>query len=58
MIEHVLLSTHPSPQPKRQVSRLSRFAQLTAESPYTLERARLSAKIAPSDGGVWTPSNT
>jgi len=33
-------------------------AQLTAESPYTLQWATLSPKIAPSNGRIWTPSNT
>ena len=34
------------------------FAQLTAESPYTLQRAPLSPKIATSHGGSGPPSNT
>jgi len=33
------------------------FAQLTAESPYTLQRVPLFPKTAPSSG-MWTPSNT
>jgi len=33
-------------------------AQLTAESPHTLQRATLSSKIAPSWGGIWTPSDS
>ena len=32
-------------------------AQLTAESPYTLQWATLSPKIAPSHGGIWTPDS-
>jgi len=37
-IEFVLPSAQSSPQPKRQFDRFSRFfAQLTAESPYTLQ---------------------
>jgi len=40
-----------SPQPKRQIDRFSFFAQLTAESPYTLQWAPLSLKIALSHGG-------
>ena len=32
--------------------------QLTAESPYTLQWATLSPKIAPSHGGIWTPSKS
>jgi len=31
------------------------FAQLTAESPYTLQRAFVCRKIVPSYGGIWTP---
>ena len=57
-IELVLPSAHPSPQPKGQIDRFSRFAQLTAESPYTLQQAPLSHKVAPSHGGVWTPSKS
>jgi len=34
------------------------FAQLTAESPYTLQWAPLSPKIAPSHGGSGPPSDT
>jgi len=33
-------------------------AQLTAESPYTLQWATVSPKISVSHGGIWTPSNT
>jgi len=49
-IELVFPSAHLSPQPKRQVDRLSRFAQLTAESPYTLQWASLSPKLPLSIG--------
>jgi len=34
------------------------FTQLTAESSYTSQWEPLSAKIAPSHGKIWTPSNT
>ena len=34
---------------------LAVFAQMTAESPYTLERAPLSPKIAHPHRGIWTP---
>jgi len=34
------------------------FAQLTADSPYTLQRAPLSIKDCPFPWGIWTPSNT
>jgi len=36
MIELVLSSAHPSPQPKQQIDRFSHFAQLTAVSLGTL----------------------
>jgi len=50
-IEHVLPWAHASPQPKREISGSAIFAQLTANSPYTLHWAPLSLKIAPSHGG-------
>ena len=53
-IELVLPSAHLSPQPKHQIDRFSRFAQLTAESAYTLQWETLSPKIAPSRGGIRT----
>ena len=34
------------------------FAQLTADSPYTLQWALLFRQITPSHGVIWTPSNT
>jgi len=34
------------------------FAHLTTDSPYILQWAPLSPKIAPSHGVIWTPSNT
>jgi len=48
---------YPSPQPKRQVDRFSRFCatHVTAESQYTLQWAILSQKIAPSHG--WSGPN-
>jgi len=55
MIELVLPSAQQSPQPKLQSIAPAVFAQLTAESPYTLQRAPLSPKIAPTHGGTWTP---
>jgi len=59
-IELVLPSAYSSPQPKWQIDRFGHFAQLTAESPYTLQWAPLSqdCKIAPSHGGSGPPSNT
>ena len=51
----VLPLAHPSPQPKNGKSVGSViFAQLTAESPYTLQLAPLSPKVAHSHGGIWT----
>jgi len=50
-LKHVLPWAHPSPQPKREISGSAIFAQLTADSPYTLHWAPLSLKIAPSHGG-------
>ena len=45
---------HLTPYPKPRIDRLSRFAQLTAESAYTLQWfVRFSFKIAPSHGGIW-----
>jgi len=44
-IELVLPSAYPSPQPKWQIDRFSHFAQLTAESPYTLHWAPLSPRL-------------
>jgi len=47
---------HPSalssPQPKWQINWFSRFAQVTTESPYTLQWASLSPKIAPYHRGL------
>jgi len=40
-IELVHSFAHSTPQPKRQIDRFSRFAQLTAESTYTLQWACL-----------------
>jgi len=44
-IELVLPSAHPSAQPKRQIDRLAVSAQLTAESPYTLQLLTLCPKL-------------
>jgi len=54
-IELVHPSAHSSPQSKRQMDRFSRFAQLTAESAYTLQWALLSIRIASSHGGSGHP---
>jgi len=48
----LLHSVHPSPQPKRQIDRFSRFAQLTAERPYTLQWAPFLEKL-PQPMGIW-----
>jgi len=57
MTELVLPSVHQSPQPKRQIDHSAVFAQLMAESPYTLQWTPLSPKIASSHGDL-APSNT
>ena len=52
---------HPTPNPKQHLDQFSRFfAQLTAKSRYTLQRAAPSppVKIAHSYGGSEPPSNT
>jgi len=46
-----------SPQPKRYLDRFSRFAQMTAECPYTLQWDA-PLKIAPTHGGSEPTSNT
>jgi len=50
-IELVLPYAQPSPQPKRQIDRVSHFAQLTA-------MRHLSPRNLPFPWGIWTPSNT
>jgi len=54
-IELVLPLPRPSPQPKQQIDHSAIFAQLMAESPYTLQWASLLPIIAPSHGGIWIP---
>jgi len=57
-IELVHPSAHSSPQPKRQMLKWigsAVFAQLTAESAYTLQWAPISTRIAPSHGGSGHP---
>jgi len=44
-------SAHPSPQPKRQIDRISRFFTAHGKIRYTLQRALLFPKITPSHGG-------
>jgi len=58
MIEFVLPSANPSQQSKHKSIGSAVFAQLAAKSPYTLQSATLSPKIAPSHGGSGPPSNT
>jgi len=48
----------PSSQPKRQIIRFSRFCTAHGRSPYTLQWAPLSPKIAPSHQGIGIPPNT
>ena len=50
---------HPSPPLKQHLYQFSRFAQLTAGCPYSLQRAApFSLKIARLHAGISTPSNT
>jgi len=51
-IELVLPLAHQSLQPKPQIDRWAIFAQIMAESPYTLQWAPLSSKIALSHGDL------
>jgi len=37
---------HPSPNPKRHLDRFSRFAQMTAECPYTLQWDAFPSKLS------------
>ena len=57
-IELVLPSAHPSAQPKRQIDRLAVSAQLTAESPYTLQLVTLCPKLPLIIWGSAPPSNS
>ena len=58
-IESVHPSVHSSPQPKRQIDRLSRFCTAHGRiSAYNLQWAPLSTRIAPSNGGSGPPCNT
>ena len=51
--------THPNPHPKRHLDWFSRFAQLTAENPYTLQlQPPLSPSKSPIGMGICTQSNT
>ena len=57
-IELVFPSAHPSPQFKWQIDRFGRSCTAHGrKSPY-LQWVLLSSKIAPSNGGISTPSNT
>jgi len=50
---NMIRTAHPSPQPKRDLDRFSRFfAQTTVDCPYTLQwDAPFPLKIAPAHGG-------
>jgi len=58
MIELVLPSATRVHNPNSKLIGSATFAQPTAVSPYTLQCAHLSPKIAPSRRGIWTPFNT
>ena len=57
-IELVLPLAHPSPQTKRQINRFGRSCTAHGRKSLYLQWALLAPKIASSDGGIWTPSNT
>jgi len=57
-IELVLPSTHPSPQPKRQIDRFIRFCTAHCrKSLYFTMGAPFPLKITSCYGGIWTSSN-
>jgi len=57
-IEFFLPSTHQSAPTQTANRSVQQFSRALTESPYTLQWATLSIKIAPSHEGIWTPSNT
>ena len=58
MIEIVLPSAYPSPQPKQQIDRFSRFCTAhSRKSLYFIQWPLLSPNF-PFTWGIWTPSNT
>jgi len=58
MIELVLPSTHPSPQPKRQISRFSCFCTAHGRKSLYFTMGDPFPEIAPSHGGSEPPSNS
>jgi len=58
-IEFVHPTAHSSPQPKRQIDRLSRFCTANGRKclKFTMA-APISTRIAPFKCGIWTPCNT
>jgi len=58
MIELVLPSAHPSPQPKWQIDRFSRLCTAHGRKSLYLTMGDLSPKIAPSHGGFGPPFNS
>jgi len=57
-VELVLPSTHPSPQPKRQIDRFSRFYSAHGRTSLYFTTSDTFPKIAPSHAEIWTPSNS
>ena len=57
VIELVLPSVHPSPQPKRQVDRLGRLYTAHCIKSLYFTIGAPFPKIVPSHTGIWTPSN-
>ena len=55
---YMFLCDHPNLNPKRHLDRFSRFAQLTAECPYTLQWAAPPPQNCPFPWQVRSPSST
>jgi len=54
----VLPSAHLSPQPKRQIDQFSRFCTAHRRKSLYFTMGAPFPRIAPSHGGIWTPSHT
>jgi len=58
MIELVLPSAHPSPQPKRQIDRFSRLCTAHVRESLYFTTGNSFPQNCPFPCGIWTPSNT
>ena len=58
MIELMLPSVHPSPQPKRQINRFSHFCTAHGRRSYYFTTGDPFPKNCPFSRGIWTPSNS